>query len=55
MLHKAGNNVINFFDDYSSMVSKGKGLKILAPRQMLQILPIVLAEAKAGNNIKFIK
>ena len=30
--------------------TKGKGLKILAPKQMLQRLPIALAEVKAGNN-----
>ena len=28
----------------------GKGLKILTPKQMLQRLPIALAEIKAGNN-----
>ena len=42
---------------YSSMVSeakleatKGTGLKILTPKQMLQRLPIALAQVKAGNN-----
>ena len=42
MLYKARNDVIKFFDDYSSMVSqakqeatKGTGLKILIPKQML--------------------
>ena len=30
--------------------TKGKGLKILAPKQMLQRVPIVLAQVKAGNN-----
>ena len=51
------NNVIEFFDDYSSMASeaklkatKGTGLKILTPKQMLQRLPIALAQVKAGNN-----
>ena len=29
---------------------KGKGLKILTPKQMLQRLPIALAQVKAGNN-----
>ena len=29
---------------------KGKGLKILAPKQMLQRLPVALAQIKAGNN-----
>ena len=31
-------------------VTKGRGLKILTPKQMLQILPISLAQVKAGNN-----
>ena len=30
--------------------TKGKGLKIPTPKQMLQRLPIVLAQVKAGNN-----
>ena len=30
--------------------TKGKGLKILTPKQMLQRLPIALAQIKAGNN-----
>ena len=57
MLYKARNSVIEFFDDYSSMVFKAKlkvtketGLKILTPKQMLQRLPIALAQVKAGNN-----
>ena len=32
--------------------TKGKGLKILTPNQMLQILPIAFAQVKAGNNSK---
>ena len=28
----------------------GKGLKILTPKQMLQRLPIALAQVKRGNN-----
>ena len=31
---------------------KDKGLKILTPKQMLQRLPIVFAEVKAGNTPK---
>ena len=60
MLYKARNEAIKFFNDYSSMVSEaknkaknktsGKGLKILTPKQMLQRLPIALAQVKAGNN-----
>ena len=58
MLCKARNEAINFFDEYSSMVSeaknkgksKGQGLNILTPKQLLQRLPIALAQVKAGNN-----
>ena len=57
MLYKARNEIIKFYDDYSSMVSepkikatKGTGLKILTPKQMLQRLPIALGQVKAGNN-----
>ena len=57
MLYKARNKAIKFYDDYSSMMSeakykatKGTGLKILTPKQMLQRLPIVLAQVKADNN-----
>ena len=31
-------------------LKKGKGLKILIPKQMLQRLPIPIAQIKAGNN-----
>ena len=60
MLNKARNKAINFFDDYSLMVSwakneannqtSGKELKILNLRQLLQKLPIALAQVKTGNN-----
>ena len=30
--------------------NEGKGLKILTPKQLLQRLPIALAQVKAGNN-----
>ena len=57
MLYKAKHEAIKFYDDYSSMMAegkyratKGKGLKILTSKQMLQILPIALAQVKAGNN-----
>ena len=50
-----------FLRDYVEMLSdanykakqnetKGKGLKTLTPKQMIQRLPIALAQAKAGNN-----
>ena len=47
------------YDDCSSMISeaktktkatKGTGIKILTLKQMLQRLPIGLAQVKAGNN-----
>ena len=57
MLYKARNEAIKFYDDYSSMMSeskykatKGKGLKILTSKQMLQRLSIALAQVKAGYN-----
>ena len=34
---------------------KGKGLRILTPNQMLNRLPITLAQLKAGNNFEIIK
>ena len=62
MLYKARKEAIKFFDDYPLMVSEaknkvknntsGKRLKILTSKQMLQILPIALAQVKAGNNSK---
>ena len=53
--------VINFFKEYTEMFSdanyrakqnetKGTGLKILTPNQMLQRLPIALTQVKSGNN-----
>ena len=62
MLYKARNEAIKFCDDYSSIVSdvenqaiketnqRRTGLEILAPKQLLQRLPIALAQVKAGNN-----
>ena len=59
--YSSREETINFFRDYGKMVlhaayksnqneTKGKGLKILTPKQMLQRLPIALAQVKAGNN-----
>ena len=60
LLYKARKEAIKFLDHYSLMVSEvknkaknntsGKGLKILTPKQILQRLPIALAQVKAGNN-----
>ena len=57
MLYKSRNEAIKFYDEYSLMMSeakygatKGTGLKILTPKQMLQRLQIALAQVKVGNN-----
>ena len=57
MLYKARNEAIKLYDDYSSMMSqakykatKGKRLKTLTPKEMLQRFPIALVQIKAGNN-----
>ena len=55
--------IIDPFNNYSKIKSesicrskldetKGRGLKILAPKQMHQRLPIALAQVKAGNNLE---
>ena len=59
--YKSREEAINFFRDYGKMVldaayksrhdeTKATGLKILTRKQMLQRLPIALAQVKAGNN-----
>ena len=59
--YKSRQEVINSFRDYVEMLSdanhnskhsetKGTGLKILTPKQMLQRLPVALAQVKAGND-----
>ena len=58
MLYKLRNEAIKFYDDYSLMASdaknkakqEGKRIKILTPKQLLQRLPIAIAQVKAGNN-----
>ena len=60
---KSREEVFNFFKDYTRIYIdpnyeakqdqiKGTGLKILTPKQMLQRLPIALAQVRAGNNSK---
>ena len=56
MLYESREAVIRLFNDYSSIVSEdkhkakyGEGLKILTPKQILERLPIALAQIKAGN------
>ena len=56
MLYEAQENVANFFDHYSTVAPEtkhasfwGEGIKIFTPKQMLQRLPIALAQVKVGN------
>ena len=59
--YKSREEVFNFFRDYTKIIfdskykakqdeTKGTGLKILTPKQILQRLAIALAQVKAGNN-----
>ena len=59
--YSSREEVINLYRDFVKMLSnanydprqnetKEMGLKILIPKQMLQRLPITLAQVKAGNN-----
>ena len=60
-LSDSRQKIINLLNDNSKIRSEaiykskqnkteGKGLKILTPKQMIQKLPIALAQVKAGNN-----
>ena len=59
--YKSREQVLNFLRDYTKMFidasynakqdeTKGTGLKILTPKQLLQRSPVALAQVKAGNN-----
>ena len=59
--YSSREEIVNSFRDYIEMLSdakydakkdetKGKGLKILTHKQMLQRLPIDLTRVKTGNN-----
>ena len=57
-LYDSRQKIVNLFNDSANIRSEaiyktkqdGTGLKILTPKQMLQKLPIALAQVKAGNN-----
>ena len=58
-LSKAQNMIIKLFDDYSIFVSEarykaahGEELKIKTPKQMLQSLPVALAQVKPITHLK---
>ena len=55
-LYESREKVIKFFNDYSRVASEakfnikyGNSLKTLTPKQMLQRLPIALAQVKVGD------
>ena len=59
MLFNGINDAIKCIEDFGSVIVKvkwkattieGTRLKILIPKQMVQRLPIALAQLKAGNN-----
>ena len=48
--------ILNYLGEiFNGPPTEGKGLKILTPNQMLSILPITLAQLKAGNNSEKLK
>ena len=57
-LYNSRQEAVKMFNDYGRNISRnnydskqeGTGLKILTPKQMLQRLPIALAQIKAGSN-----
>ena len=56
LLYESREAVIKSLNDYSSIASEtkykikyGEGLKMLTPKQMLQRLPIALAQVQGGN------
>ena len=58
-LFNGRNSSIKFVEGWCSTIltakrkaTEGKGLKILTPKQMLQRLPIALAQVKSGNNLE---
>ena len=53
-------NIVDLYNIYnlksgSGTSKKGEGLKILTNKQMLNRLPILLAQTQAGNNSKSLK
>ena len=49
---KSLKDIVDFYNPQSGNVTskKGEGLKILTYKQMLNRLPILLAQIQAGNN-----
>ena len=56
-LYNSREKVLKLYNDYAKIISEamyeekqGTGIKILTPKQMLQRLPIALAQVKGDNN-----
>ena len=55
-IYNSREKVIKLYNDYAKIISEAiykkqeTGLKMSTPKQMLQRLPIALAQVKAGNN-----
>ena len=47
--------VLKMILDFNKQNQQGKGLKILTPNQVLNRLPLALAQLKAGNNSSKLK
>ena len=54
---KSLKGIVDFYNPQSGnvMSKKGEGLKILTNKQMLNRLPILLAQIKTGNNSNKLK
>ena len=55
--YNSKENVVKLYNNYAKIISEamykskhGTGLKILTPKQMLQRLPIAVAQVKTCNN-----
>ena len=49
------SNTVRLILAFNQLNQEGKGLNILKPNQVLSILPISLAQLKAGNNSEKLK
>ena len=49
------SNIVRLILEFNQLNQEGKGLNILKPNQVLSILPISLAQLKAGNNSEKLK
>ena len=57
-LYNSRKEIVQMFNDYARNMyrniynpkQEGTGFKILTPKQMLQRLPIALAQIQSGNN-----